>query len=328
MWCLRSPFRLTAGIVGGGSAVVLIAAVGLIADGAAAVAAVELANAVVIGLGAVLSALMVVAGFLLAADMRADRDSARTWQSLGNSATWTIEQPVGENTTHSWHRAYAAGPQGQHVQAILRAHRFATPTTTQHDSAVGAGTFADIKTNEARGTASIDTVISVAGSNHDAEMVKTAVRQRGLALVANSATVTERDARAMRGRPPRLVRSMSAVPNVRRVANTERWWTTQVVGAELAPWSVAFRCAADVIVLADRGSRNHPPRRRIIRSTRQQRRNRLVVVRQVTRTPVVRRPRKVISAGGIDPRLMQRPSRIPSLSSTISANRAHMVLPN
>ena len=33
-----------------------------------------------------------VAGALLATDMRADRDYARVWQSLGNPAAWTIEQ--------------------------------------------------------------------------------------------------------------------------------------------------------------------------------------------------------------------------------------------
>ena len=261
MWCLRSPNSRTAGIIGGVGAVVLVAAVSLVADGAlaSAIAAVGILDAIVIGLGAVLSALVAVAGILLAADMRADRECARTWQSLGNPAAWTIEQSVDENKTHSWHHAYAAGSQDQHVQAILRAHRVATPTTTPHDSGVATGSFADIRTNKKRGSASIDTEISVAGSNLGSEMIETTVRQHGLTLVANSATVTERDARAMRSRPPRLVRSMSAVPKVRRVANTERWWTTQVVGAELAPWSVAFRCAADVIVLADRGGRNHPP---------------------------------------------------------------------
>ncbi len=262
MWRLRNARGLTTGIIGGVAAVVVLAAVWLVADGAvaSAIAAVGILDAVVIGLGAALSALVAAAGTLLAADMRADRDCARVWQTLGNPAAWTIEQSVDATTARLWDIKYAAGPQDERLQAIFRAHRFASPTIMTHDCCVPAAAFAEVKFNEERGSASIDADNSDSARNLDSETIETTVRQNGLALVVNDATIQERDTRAMRIRPPRLIRSMGAVPRVRRVANPERWWAAQIGDAELAPWSVFCRSTANVIVLADRGGRNHPPR--------------------------------------------------------------------
>jgi hypothetical protein len=262
MRCLRSPNNLTTGIIGGVGAIVLVAAIWLVADGAAGVAAVELADAVLVGLGTVLSALVAAAGILFAADIRADRDSARAWQSVHDPVAWTIEQPVEADATLGWHSAYATGPQDERLQAILKMHRFTTLMTTLAARRVVTAVSSASKSAEEPASASIDTEISISTRNLDSETIETietTVRQHGLALVVNDATLKERNMRAMRGRPPRLVRSMGAVPKVRRIANSERWWSAHVVGAELASWSVAFKRAANVIVLADRNGRNHPP---------------------------------------------------------------------
>jgi hypothetical protein len=267
MWCLRNLHGLTTGIVGGVGAVVLFAAVWLMAVGATTIAAIGVLDAIVIGLGAVLSALVAVAGTLLAADMRADRDCARAWQSLHDPIAWTIEQPAEVDAIHGWHNAYATRPQDERLQAILRVHHQATPLVATGAAKFGGDTSADNCASIARASSNVLTAISVIGSTieqdqsvHQTEKTEHVENRPGFVLIANTTSVEKRTVDALNGRVHRMHRSMRNMPKVHRVANAERWWSAHDVSAESLPWSVAFRRAADVIVLADRGGRNHPPR--------------------------------------------------------------------
>jgi hypothetical protein len=256
----RIPHILMTGAVGALTTALTVAAVGCGPDKATVIAAGWLVDAVLIVSGTVLSALTGLAGVLLAADMRSDSRCDQAWQCNNELSALAIEVPANPNPTVGWELDYATGPQDERLRAIFRAHRFATPMTTLAADRVVAAVGSASNAAEEQALASIDADIPVSSAILDAETVETTVRKHGRALIVNDATINERGMRAMRGRPPRLVRSMSTVPNVRRFANAGQWWSAQVVGAELASSSSAFSgCAADVVVMADRDSRNHPP---------------------------------------------------------------------
>jgi hypothetical protein len=263
MRCLRNPCTMTASIV---SAVGVVAVVGFVADGTLAIPAVGVLDAVVIGISSVCSALVAVAGILLAADMRADRDGAHAWQSFGDPVRWTIEQSVDANTTHGSHHAYAAGPQDERLRAILRAHRLAMPLVATGEAKANTSACVDNSATITRASTNADPTNSIAGSTIDQDysvrqIAKTehAEIRPELVLIATTDKVEKCGVDTTIGLMRREYRPVRSASKLRRVANVEQWWSAQVVGAELWPRTVPFRHAADVIVLADRGGRNHSP---------------------------------------------------------------------
>lgn len=242
--------------------VVALAAVLLLAvafDATTILAALDIVDAALLGLGFAISALAAMVGALVVADVKADLDHARSWQVIRQFEI-SADRPGIVEPRGPYDPRYVDGPQNEELQRLLLAHRRLAPQAFSTDRLprVACADPADLdapRTDEDFRNTGLSTAT---GTPSDGQCKRgTDAVNRVLKLVAGSNGRQHLSGSAIRAHGRRGV--VRAAPTPRLVANVG-WWSVCAGQAAVASRSEPnVGLAADVIVLADHSGRHLPP---------------------------------------------------------------------
>lgn len=226
---------------------------------AATFAPLSLTDVLLTAAGLLVAAMAGVAGALVVADARADFAAAHAWQDI--SAELAVVGTVTETLpVHRIDERYIASPQDEGLRRILLAHRFVVPVPSLRDVCSAAPPRANaVAAGEVDGVRS-DTELLI--THHrpvaDRKHARTAATSDAASdcppppIAGNVNEIGRRSQRSTKRRASRAL----------LVANAGVWWSGPVRTAVDVRRALAGGCAADVIVLADRSSRDGNPAHR------------------------------------------------------------------
>lgn len=228
-------------------------------EASATFAALSLTDVLLTAAGLLVAAMAGMAGALVVADARADVAAAHAWQDI--NVELAVVGTVAETApvVHIEAR-YTAAPQNEGLRRILLAHRFIVPvpslrdggsTATPSDNAVASGEIDGVLS----GTEILIADQHPAADRHRAPMAETSDAALDCSPLPIAGKLKEMGRRGQRCTKRRVSRELL-------VANAGVWWDGPVRSAVDARRAPAGACAADVIVLDDRSSRDGNPAHR------------------------------------------------------------------
>ena len=225
---------------------------------AATFAALSLTDVLVTAAGLLVAAMTGVAGALLVADGRTDVAAARAWQDsrteMAVRGTAGEPAPVGGGEAR-----YTIRPQDESLRRILLAHRFVVPVPSLRDVCSAAPPRADaVAAGEVDGVCSGTGLLIAEGQaidGHRAHMASNSEVAIDCTSQLSTSNVKDWGMRGQRSAIRRVSRALL-------VANAGVWWDGPVRSAVDTHRALADACSADVIVLADRSSRDGNPAHR------------------------------------------------------------------
>ncbi len=230
---------------------------------AAAFAALGLTDVLLTGVGVLVAAMTAVVGILVVADARADVAAVRAWQEI-NAELAVIGMPAETAPAVRIDARYTVGPQGQRLRSILLSHRFIVPVPSLGDAGSAAPPRAEAGAAwEADGVRSGTGLVMAdqrpAADRHPVRMAATSDGAFDCPPPPMAGIVKDYRGRGQRSSKRRVSKALL-------VANAGVWLdcpTRFQVDARRAPAEIR---AADVIVLADRSSRDGQPAHRGVAS--------------------------------------------------------------
>lgn len=221
-------------------------------------AALSLKDALLTGVGLLIAAMTGVVGALVVADARADVAAARAWQDI--NAELAVVGTVAETAPVVRIEArYTAAAQDEGLRRILLAHRFIVPVPFFSDSGsaapsrVGAVTIGE--PDGVRSGTALQMSDRPAIDGHRAHMAANSEVAIDCTSQLSASNVKDWGRRGQRSAIRRVSRALL-------VANAGVRWDGPVRSAVDACRAPADACPADVIVLADRSSRDGNPAHR------------------------------------------------------------------
>lgn len=255
---LRIDFFL-AGLLIAVGLVVLLDAADASRAAAATFAALSLTDVLLAGGGLLVAAMTGVAGALVVADARADVAAAHAWQDISAElamvATVTETAPV-----RSIDERYISSPQDEGLRQFLLAHRYIVPVSPLSDAGSPAPPRADADTaggidDGARSGTELQIADGSAIDGHRAHMAANSEVAINCTSQLSASNVKDWGRRGQHSAKRRVSRALL-------VANAGVSWDGPVRSAVDACRALADPCAAEVIVLADRSSRDGNPAHR------------------------------------------------------------------
>ena len=247
---LHTALSGSAILIGLGFGFLLTASTSLPVEQFATALAASVADAVIAVLAVAVSAMSVLAAWLVGADFRTDHATAQSWQSL-DSQTILEDRPSEVGATEvgttevDW--PYTPRPQDEHARRIFLTLRLSMP---ERQSGDGHRTASAAKAAEPSATDAASTPL-ICQPDASAPTREIDTVARAPTLVADNPAIKRRTTSIAQSR---LARQGT---NDRLVANAGKWWAGalhQTGSAAVAPHS------ACVIVLADAGRRGDPSR--------------------------------------------------------------------
>jgi hypothetical protein len=243
---LRIDYFLAGLLVAVGLAL-LLGAAGHSWAAAAAFAALGLTDVLLTGVGVLVVAMTAVVGILVVADARADVAAVRAWQEI-NAELAVIGMPAERAPAVRIDARYTVGPQDQRLRSILLSHWFIVPVPSLGD--VGSA-----EPDGVRSGTELQIADGPAIDCHRAYMAANSEVAIDCTSQLSTSNVKDWGRRGQRS-------AIRRVSRVLLVANAGVRWDGPVRSAVDARRAPADACAAEVIVLADRSSRDGNPAHR------------------------------------------------------------------
>lgn len=255
---LRARYILTGLLIAVGLAL-LLGAEGHSWAPAVTFAALSLTDALLTAAALLVAAMASVAGALVVADTRADVAATQAWQGF-DAELVMVGTPADATRGNGIDAPYTSIPQDQGLRRILLAHRFIVPVPSLSDGGSAATPSADaVAAGEIDGVQSGTELLIAdqhpAAERHRAPMAETSDAAFDCSPPPIAGKLKEIGRRGQRSTNRRVSRELL-------VANAGVWWqypNRSLGDARRAP---AGACAAYVIVLTDRSSRDGNPAHR------------------------------------------------------------------